>query len=137
MHATLALEDGLILTGDALGAAGTTGGEVVFTTSLTGYQEVLSDPSYRGQIVVMAYPLIGNYGFSSSGLESAARRPRASSSAGRRRARDRRAMTCTPTWPRTTSWGLPASTRGVSSAISGRAGCGAGSSPPTPSRPAT
>jgi carbamoyl-phosphate synthase small subunit len=72
MQATLALEDGLSLTGDALGAAGTTGGEVVFTTSLTGYQEVLSDPSYRGQIVVMAYPLIGNYGFSGSGLESAA-----------------------------------------------------------------
>ncbi len=69
-RAVLALEDGLILAGEALGAAGSTGGEVVFTTSLTGYQEVLSDPSYRGQIVVMAYPLIGNYGFSDAALES-------------------------------------------------------------------
>jgi carbamoyl-phosphate synthase small subunit len=68
--ATLALEDGLVLTGDSIGSPGSTGGEVVFTTSLTGYQEVLSDPSFRGQIVVMAYPLIGNYGFSDAWLES-------------------------------------------------------------------
>lgn len=68
--AVLALEDGLILTGTAIGAPGSTGGEVVFTTSLTGYQEVLSDPSYCGQIVVMAYPLIGNYGFNDTALES-------------------------------------------------------------------
>jgi carbamoyl-phosphate synthase small subunit len=74
-RAALALEDGLILTGEAIGAPGCTGGEVVFTTSLTGYQEVLSDPSYRGQIVVMAYPLIGNYGFGDGMLESA--RPQA------------------------------------------------------------
>jgi carbamoyl-phosphate synthase small subunit len=70
MRAALALEDGVVLWGDSIGATGSTGGEVVFTTSLTGYQEVLSDPSYRGQIVVMAYPLIGNYGFSDAGLES-------------------------------------------------------------------
>ncbi len=70
MRAVLALDDGLVLTGEAIGATGSAGGEVVFTTSLTGYQEVLSDPSYRGQIVVMAYPLIGNYGFSDAGLES-------------------------------------------------------------------
>ena len=70
MRATLALDDGLVLTGDAIGAAGSTGGEVVFTTSLTGYQEVLTDPSYRGQIVVMAYPLIGNYGFDDRWRES-------------------------------------------------------------------
>ncbi len=70
MQASLALEDGLVLGGEGIGATGSAGGEVVFTTSLTGYQEVLSDPSYRGQIVVMAYPLIGNYGFSDAGLES-------------------------------------------------------------------
>ncbi|MDR7485341.1 MAG: glutamine-hydrolyzing carbamoyl-phosphate synthase small subunit [Armatimonadota bacterium] len=70
MRATLALDDGLVLTGEALGAAGWAGGEVVFTTSLTGYQEVLTDPSYRGQIVVMAYPLIGNYGFRDDWTES-------------------------------------------------------------------
>lgn len=75
MRAALATDDGLVLTGEAIGATGSTGGEVVFTTSLTGYQEVLSDPSYRGQIVVMAYPLIGNYGFSDAGLESS--RPQA------------------------------------------------------------
>ncbi|MDR7418088.1 MAG: glutamine-hydrolyzing carbamoyl-phosphate synthase small subunit [Armatimonadota bacterium] len=70
MRALLALEDGLVLAGESIGAVGSTGGEVVFTTSLTGYQEVLSDPSYRGQIVVMAYPLIGNYGFNDAWLES-------------------------------------------------------------------
>ncbi|MDQ7858059.1 MAG: glutamine-hydrolyzing carbamoyl-phosphate synthase small subunit [Armatimonadota bacterium] len=75
MQATLTLDDGLILTGRAIGATAPAGGEVVFTTSLTGYQEVLSDPSYRGQIVVMAYPLIGNYGFHDAHLESA--RPQA------------------------------------------------------------
>jgi carbamoyl-phosphate synthase small subunit len=75
MEATLALDDGLIVTGRSIGATAPAGGEVVFTTSLTGYQEVLSDPSYRGQIVVMAYPLIGNYGFHDAHLESA--RPQA------------------------------------------------------------
>jgi carbamoyl-phosphate synthase small subunit len=70
MRATLALEDGLILAGELIGAAGSAVGEVVFTTSPTGYQEVLSDPSYRGQIVAMAYPLIGNYGFHDAWLES-------------------------------------------------------------------
>lgn len=70
-RAVLALDDGLVLGGEAIGTAGSAGGEVVFTTSLTGYQEVLSDPSFKGQIVVMAYPLIGNYGFSDTALESA------------------------------------------------------------------
>jgi len=70
MRAQLALDDGTVLEGESIGAAGWTGGEVVFTTSLTGYQEVLSDPSYRGQIVVMAYPLIGNYGFRDAAMES-------------------------------------------------------------------
>jgi carbamoyl-phosphate synthase small subunit len=69
-RARLVLDDGQLFEGEALGAPGWTGGEVVFTTSLTGYQEVLSDPSYCGQIVVMAYPLVGNYGFADDALES-------------------------------------------------------------------
>src|SRR5215203_4364082 len=59
--AKLALEDGTIFTGRGFGASGTTEGEVVFNTSMTGYQEILTDPSYAGQIVTMTYPLIGNY----------------------------------------------------------------------------
>ena len=70
MRARIALEDGLVLGGWSVGAPGVTGGEVVFTTAMTGYQEVLSDPSYRGQIVTMAYPLIGNYGISTEAWES-------------------------------------------------------------------
>lgn len=70
MRARVALEDGTILAGRPLGARGWTGGEVVFTTTMTGYEEVLSDPSYRGQIVTMAYPLIGNYGVSGDAWES-------------------------------------------------------------------
>lgn len=68
--AVLVLEDGAVFPGVRVGSHGAASGEVVFTTSMTGYQEVLSDPSYRGQIVVMAYPLIGNYGFSAQGWES-------------------------------------------------------------------
>jgi len=71
MRARVVLEDGMVLTGRALGATGASGGEVVFTTAMTGYQEVLSDPSYAGQIVTMAYPLIGNYGVSGDAWESA------------------------------------------------------------------
>jgi carbamoyl-phosphate synthase small subunit len=70
MQARLALEDGTVLTGRAIGARGAAGGEVVFTTAMTGYEEVLSDPSYNGQIVTMAYPLIGNYGVSGEAWES-------------------------------------------------------------------
>lgn len=66
----LVLEDGAIFSGVRIGAPGDAAGEVVFTTSMTGYQEVLSDPSYRGQIVAMAYPLIGNYGFSPQAWEA-------------------------------------------------------------------
>lgn len=69
-RAFLVLEDGAVFAGLRLGAARAAQGEVVFTTSMTGYQEVISDPSYRGQIVVMAYPLIGNYGFSPQAWES-------------------------------------------------------------------
>jgi carbamoyl-phosphate synthase small subunit len=60
--AAVALEDGRIFRGIAFGANGSAGGEVVFTTTMTGYQEVCTDPSFRGQIVCMTYPLIGNYG---------------------------------------------------------------------------
>ena len=70
VQARLALEDGMVLAGRSIGAPGWAGGEVVFTTAMTGYQEVLSDPSYRGQIVTMAYPLIGNYGVSAAAWES-------------------------------------------------------------------
>src|ERR1700679_3281119 len=68
--AKLALEDGTVFTGTHFGAAGTTEGEVVFNTSMTGYQEILTDPSYKGQIVTMTYPLIGNYGVNEKDVES-------------------------------------------------------------------
>src|SRR5262249_20765727 len=68
--AKLALEDGAIYAGRAFGSSGETFGEVVFNTSMTGYQEVLTDPSYKGQIVTMTYPLIGNYGINPEDTES-------------------------------------------------------------------
>jgi carbamoyl-phosphate synthase small subunit len=68
--AKLALEDGTVLTGISMGAAGEVDGEVCFNTSMTGYQEILTDPSYRGQIVAMTYPQIGNYGVNDEDLES-------------------------------------------------------------------
>ncbi len=68
--AKLALEDGTVYTGRAFGARGEAAGEVVFNTSMTGYQEVLTDPSYKGQIVTMTYPLIGNYGVNPDDRES-------------------------------------------------------------------
>lgn len=69
-RAVLALEDGTVYPGWAFGSGEATRGEVVFNTSMTGYQEVLTDPSYRGQIVCMTYPLIGNYGFNPEDMES-------------------------------------------------------------------
>jgi carbamoyl-phosphate synthase small subunit len=69
--AKLALEDGTVYTGQGFGAPGEAFGEVVFNTSMSGYQEVLTDPSYRGQIVTMTYPLIGNYGINTEDQESA------------------------------------------------------------------
>ena len=72
MKATLALENGLWYEGEAVGAPGETAGEVVFNTSMTGYQEVLTDPSYAGQIVTMTCPEIGNYGVSDEDGESRA-----------------------------------------------------------------
>ncbi len=68
--AKLALEDGTVFTGRAFGASGETDGEVVFNTSMTGYQEILTDPSYHGQIVAMTYPMIGNYGVNPEDVES-------------------------------------------------------------------
>jgi carbamoyl-phosphate synthase small subunit len=68
--AKLALEDGTVFTGRGFGQAGTSEGEVVFNTSMTGYQEILTDPSYKGQIVTMTYPLIGNYGINRQDVES-------------------------------------------------------------------
>jgi len=68
--AKLALEDGSVFTGKAFGAAGEVDGEVCFNTSMTGYQEILTDPSYRGQIVTMTYPQIGNYGVNAEDVES-------------------------------------------------------------------
>ncbi len=72
MQARLLLEDGTLFTGSAFGAEGEKTGEVVFNTGITGYQEVLSDPSYCGQIVTMTYPLIGNYGITRDDFESVA-----------------------------------------------------------------
>ncbi|MEW4451570.1 glutamine-hydrolyzing carbamoyl-phosphate synthase small subunit [Bremerella sp. JC817] len=69
--AKLALEDGTVFTGTAFGAIGEVAGEACFNTSMTGYQEILTDPSYRGQILTMTYPLIGNYGVNSEDMESA------------------------------------------------------------------
>jgi carbamoyl-phosphate synthase small subunit len=72
MKATLALENGIWYDGEAAGAAGETGGEVVFNTSMTGYQEILTDPSYSGQIVTMTAPEMGNYGVGPDDVESRA-----------------------------------------------------------------
>src|SRR5262249_4624506 len=68
--ALLALADGRVFRGESFGAVGEAHGEVVFNTSMTGYQEILTDPSYRGQIVCMTYPLIGNYGVNAEDVES-------------------------------------------------------------------
>jgi carbamoyl-phosphate synthase small subunit len=68
--AKLALEDGTVFTGESFAAEGEVSGEVVFNTSMTGYQEIVTDPSYRGQIVTMTYPEIGNYGVNSEDVES-------------------------------------------------------------------
>ena len=70
MSARLVLSDGSIFRGQSVGAPGTITGEAVFNTGMTGYQEVLSDPSYRGQLVTMTYPEIGNYGIAHSDMES-------------------------------------------------------------------
>jgi len=66
----IALEDGTVFEGESFGAKGEEIGEVVFNTSMTGYQEILTDPSYSSQIVTMTYPLIGNYGINDTTVES-------------------------------------------------------------------
>src|SRR5437764_12287443 len=68
--AKLALEDGTVFTGISFGAAGEVDGEVCFNTSMTGYQEILTDPSYRGQIVTMTYTEMGHYGINRDDVES-------------------------------------------------------------------
>ena len=70
MEAILALEDGKIFRGKSFGAPGERFGEVVFNTSMSGYQEIITDPSYKGQIVIMTYPLMGNYGINMIDVES-------------------------------------------------------------------
>jgi carbamoyl-phosphate synthase small subunit len=70
MNAILALEDGSVFQGQGFGARASASGEVCFNTSMTGYQEILTDPSYKGQIVTMTYPLIGNYGINEQDVES-------------------------------------------------------------------
>ncbi|MCP5120600.1 MAG: carbamoyl phosphate synthase small subunit, partial [bacterium] len=70
MKAWLVLEDGRWFAGASIGAAGRATGEIVFNTSLTGYQEILTDPSYCGQIVILTYPHIGNYGVNCEDVES-------------------------------------------------------------------
>ncbi|MDR2017808.1 MAG: glutamine-hydrolyzing carbamoyl-phosphate synthase small subunit [Syntrophobacterales bacterium] len=70
MKALIALEDGTIFEGKSYGAPGEKEGEIVFNTSMTGYQEIMTDPSYKGQIVAMTYPLIGNYGVNAEDVES-------------------------------------------------------------------
>src|SRR6476659_5620961 len=70
MPARLILEDGTVYDGEAFGASANSIGEVVFNTSMTGYQEIATDPSYRFQIVVMTYPHIGNYGIESVSEQS-------------------------------------------------------------------
>lgn len=71
MRGIIALEDGTVFEGESFGSPGESIGEVVFNTSLTGYQEILTDPSYSSQIITMTYPLIGNYGVNQSDVESA------------------------------------------------------------------
>ena len=69
-EALLALEDGSVFRGRCCGAAGETFGEVVFNTSMVGYQEIVSDPSYAGQIVTLTYPQVGNYGVNRLDMQS-------------------------------------------------------------------
>ena len=70
MEGLIYLEDGTVFKGIGFGARGTAVGELVFNTSMTGYQKILTDPSYKGQIITMTYPLIGNYGVSDIDNES-------------------------------------------------------------------
>lgn len=77
MKALIGLEDGTVLSGTSFTGSGEAIGEIVFNTSMSGYQEILTDPSYTGQLVTMTYPLIGNYGVNEADMESAGVHPRA------------------------------------------------------------
>ncbi|MBU1234601.1 MAG: glutamine-hydrolyzing carbamoyl-phosphate synthase small subunit [Proteobacteria bacterium] len=77
MKAVIVLEDGTLFEGRSFTGSGEAVGEIVFNTSMSGYQEILTDPSYKGQIVTMTYPLIGNYGVNKADMESASIHPRA------------------------------------------------------------
>lgn len=77
MKALIGLEDGTVMTARSFTGPGEAVGEIVFNTSMSGYQEVLTDPSYTGQLVTMTYPLIGNYGVNNEDMESAGVHPRA------------------------------------------------------------
>jgi carbamoyl-phosphate synthase small subunit len=77
MKALVALEDGTIFEGESFTGPGEASGEIVFNTGMTGYQEILTDPSYKGQIVTMTYPLIGNYGVNPEDMESKRIQPEA------------------------------------------------------------
>ena len=120
-RAWLVLADGTVFEGRPFGARGVTTGEAVFTTAMTGYQEVLTDPSYYGQIVTMTAPEIGNVGVNAEDTEAVGDAPRV---AGLRRARrepgGRRAgaprSRSTPTCARTASSASPESTRASSPA---------------------
>jgi carbamoyl-phosphate synthase small subunit len=69
-QAILALADGTVFVGNSIGSSGSTVGEVVFNTAMTGYQEILTDPSYCQQLVTLTYPHIGNYGVNAEDVES-------------------------------------------------------------------
>ena len=106
MKALIALEDGTVFEGKSAGIAGEQQGEIVFNTSMTGYQEILTDPSYKGQIVTMTYPLIGNYGVNDVDVESGGPRSRPSSQGNSARlpvifGRQKASWII---WPATTSW---------------------------------
>ena len=77
MKALIGLEDGTVLAGESFTGPGEAVGEIVFNTSMSGYQEILTDPSYAAQLVTMTYPLIGNYGVNEEDMESASVHPRA------------------------------------------------------------
>ena len=101
--AALALEDGTVFRGRALRRRRRRRGRGGFNTSMTGYQEILTDPSYRGQIVVMTYPQIGNYGVNPEDVESARRSSRASSSRSTARPSNWRARERSATTSRATA----------------------------------
>ena len=86
-EALLVLRDGRVFRGRPLGAHGETTGEVIFNTAMQGYQEIITDPSYRGQIVTMTYPMIGNYGINEEDVSRASRGSMGSSSRKPPRAR--------------------------------------------------